>query len=512
MKLSDYLNTFTSAILTADKDRSFSLLDHLQKRYETRMLRKPHLVSLGGRGAEGEEQNFHQWISGLMNEGVEQVSFHWLGDPDSSLAPHLAAAFAGSGEPFLRVRTGKATRVYYLRTVFSPAHEMTFPQLKALIDALPQSNILWDRVIELINEGNQLNGRPVVSKENLAGYMESPEGKDVFEFHCANILSEVQVECDVHDIPFSVPEELSMLLYKPEFYFPEIESHSVYLYPLREVTGKELLDLVNAQPFADRIWSRCGKAFSEHPLPDIPAMQAEQWPSFIEHYSGDATSLAHAVCNIICSYCESRDLKRIIPAHLKDAFGPGELEEKRIHARSKSDRWGLQPNSRPWQMYFYEETGITDMPAVTAPEKASVKLRASLAEIAAFATDIQSPFAEAFLLAEYLLSKDVPEGILDQQHRSLIEKDLRKNGFSEMAIENFNKAFQYTEDFSEFGWSPGKISGLLAVSLADVFGGMGSWNDVYLEEAQETHQKLSAKVFLHLKQYQTALLSSDGKN
>jgi 5-carboxymethyl-2-hydroxymuconate isomerase len=43
--------------------------------------------------------------------------------------------------------------------------------------------------------------------------------------------------------------------------------------------------------------------------------------------------------------------------------------------------------------------------------------------------------------------------------------------------------------------------------MADVFGGMGSWNDIDPGEDAETYQRLSAELFEVMKRYFAALLS-----
>jgi len=48
---------------------------------------------------------------------------------------------------------------------------------------------------------------------------------------------------------------------------------------------------------------------------------------------------------------------------------------------------------------------------------------------------------------------------------------------------------------------------LFSICNANVFGGMGSWNDQYIENKQETYERLSAKVFNAMKNYFVVLIS-----
>ena len=134
----------------------------------------------------------------------------------------------------------------------------------------------------------------------------------------------------------------------------------------------------------------------------------------------------------------------------------------------------------------------------------------TLKEISDFAKKIDSEYWEPFALAHYLLSNGAPAGNFDEAHLTLLKKDITKRGFSELAIENFEYAFLfYCENFKTMQRTD-KIYRLMAVSFCDVFGGMGSWNDIYVEgeEDNKLYQSLSAAAFLHVKQYYAAMLSA----
>jgi len=58
-------------------------------------------------------------------------------------------------------------------------------------------------------------------------------------------------------------------------------------------------------------------------------------------------------------------------------------------------------------------------------------------------------------------------------------------------------------------WDNTDIFAFFACSTADVFGGMGSWNDQYFEpaEEQDDYQRLSGALFDALKKYFVTLIS-----
>lgn len=64
--------------------------------------------------------------------------------------------------------------------------------------------------------------------------------------------------------------------------------------------------------------------------------------------------------------------------------------------------------------------------------------------------------------------------------------------------------------FEIFGWNEAKLRALLSFSIADVFGGMGSWNDERFskEEDKEEHERLSAELFQRLRRFYYSSLGS----
>ena len=192
---------------------------------------------------------------------------------------------------------------------------------------------------------------------------------------------------------------------------------------------------------------------------------------------------------------------------MKIVFGPDELDGKRARARSRlsDDQWYLQGIRQPWELYLF-----TPLPVPVQAENTDHGREAflgSLQQIIPFSQKIGSPFTETFLLSKFILSNTLPGGHFDEAHESNIVAALQQNGFSQYALETFRNTFSYIKDFHRLQWPAESILGLCALSLSNVFGGMGSWNDMDPGEDGEVYQRVSADLFEAIRKYFAELIS-----
>ncbi|MBX9853851.1 MAG: hypothetical protein K2X86_19075 [Cytophagaceae bacterium] len=510
MKRNDYLLALTSGFLSAPEDELNQLYSEFGKYYEFYELGKAGQVSLGGRDSNDQEAGFVQWINSLRKEKIKNVDFVYGTFSSGDLPNHIVSAFAGAQELLLQVTTSKGLKTFTLHTYFSPQSEMKPAQFIELIDAQTQKGKLWDRIIALLQESNEMNNRPAFEEKKIKEYLITREGEYVFDGMASQLMQEVQVECEVMKTPFIIPSALQSLFYKSEFDFGDSDREIVFFYATTELTASEVLLLINAQPFKEEIWEKCAEDLSVYPNPLIPVSTAGELKAFAEKMNVEtASNFSHTVCRIICGLCEEHHSKPVVPSSVKDKFGPDEQENARAQARSmlNSKQWFLTANQNPWELYFFELVSAATGEAPREIEEVKKDFRSVLQEIESFAVKIDSPFSEAFGLADYLLSDKVPSGNFDTAHLEAIKKDMLSKRFTDIALENFEARFSYCSEFKKFNWSSSRLFGLIAVSISDVFGGMGSWNDIYVESDPETYERLSAALFKNMKLYFAAMLS-----
>lgn len=504
MKRDDYILAITSGLLTVEVAAFDNAVNYFGQFYELQQPARPGFVSIAGADAQQSPVAFVEWIKAFRAEDVKEINFYWAFEQTHpSMPAHIEAAFAGSQSLQMCVVTAKQVSHWRLRTLMSSLYEMTAHQFAALMDAQQQKELLWRRVEEVVNESNRLNERRQIESEKMKEYLQG-EGRDVYNFLVSQMITEVQVECEVLEQPFLIPEGFEGLLYKSDFgsfFGPADDRIPVFLYPTGKVTKEELQQLVNAQPFAAEVWGELEKSLAEYPLANIPS---SGYPAALDSLDEAAVQeISHSVCRAIAERCGQHGAQPIIPAGLLHCIGPDELDGKRAQARSRlsgGNQYYLQSNQQPWELYLF--TQVTD-PGVSPAETSNVKPHfiSVLKQISALALKMQTPFAEAFSSAVFLSGNDLPEGDFNEEHENRIAAAMQEKGFSDQAVHVFRNHFSYMKDLHLLGWSSGKIFGLCAISMADVFGGMGSWNDLDPGDDGLEYQRLSADLFETMKRY-----------
>lgn len=504
MRRDDYIRAVASGLLTVPEDGFAGALAHFGQRFELSDLRKPGVVSLGGQRASGETLGFAEWIEGLRNEGVLRVSFSWSPASGNDILPdHIAAAFAGGVVQLMHVSTRTAWRSYALQPIRCPQHEITPGQFAVLINQQENPPLLWERVEQLVSEGNALNNRRPFPAGTVAAYLRGEdgfaEGMDVFDFMAADLFREVQIESAVAGITFKLPEDMKPLFYQSGFSFDDDDRDYVYLYPLRDVTASEVHALLEAQPFATEfVWHRAAVNLQEYPPAGIPEPMRMGWELSLDTLDGESLSrVVSAVCESIRSLCEEEGKRPVIPASLSLSFGPNAADaaRARIRSRIQSHQWYLQGTLNPWELYLFAFAGEEAEAEPSEVKSWAEAFRTVLDEAVVLARKIDSPYVEAFRLGSFVLSPDFPVGSFDAGHEAVVRDALRRDGFSENAQEVFMRSFWFGEEMHLLQWSVIRIQGLIALDVTDVFGGMGSWNDAGPEADAEDYQRITTGLF-----------------
>ncbi len=509
----DYIITLAKGILEAPAENVEELLTYFSAIFELKEIQKPGFVSLAAALDNGVEVSFTDWVKILREEKVKKCVVRSAAQESEKLPAHIAAAFAGTQEYLFEVITEKTTHCYVIKNSYSPSYAITTELFSELIHAQTNSESLWKLVAQLITESNELNGRKAVEVSEVHAYLNSREGKGEFNFLASKLSEEMQIECAVAGTPFIFPEHLKHLFYQSDFsFFADDQREIAFLYALKECSPEELMQLIYAQPFGDAIWLACEEDISTFPLPDLPELKAVDFEKAIKKQTKEtlnSNGLVRVVCSAIRKLSEANQVRPIIPEALKEVFGPNKEEYDKALVRGNSkDRWYLKSNETPWEVCYFESFPITTLTEQKNDlSKAKQEFVQALSEIVAFAEKIESPYEEAFRLASYFLTDAVPAGNYDQLHLKSISNDMEGKGFSERSIQVLTNNFLYLEEWNKMKFATETILGLFAVKNAHQFGGMGSWNDQYVEEDPQTYERVSAQTFSAMKNYFAAILS-----
>nr|HVZ32416.1 hypothetical protein [Polyangiaceae bacterium] len=170
---------------------------------------------------------------------------------------------------------------------------------------------------------------------------------------------------------------------------------------------------------------------------------------------------------------------------------------------------GLYPtmNPQPWTCYVWE---ATQNPVGSISEtSARATFRGALVEIEDFARSHESPFAEAFRLALFAL--ELETGVWDDRWEPTITSRLTVAGFSPTALEVLIRNAGPTSELALVGWPRDRLGTVLALGVADVFGGMGSWNDQGFDDYEE-YARVSGVLSESLRTTWEALLAPWGSH
>lgn len=459
------------------------------------------------------------WIHDLHSTKVTSVR---LGlEADSGPYPdYKMAGFAGGRPWTLEIIAERGSSQFLLGTTSSPEHAMTSAHLVQLVNQQQDPDFFWEVIEQEINQFHRCNGMPEIDECDLESFLASSEGEQNWKVIGDTLFRELQVEAHVYDEPFTVPDEMAALVNPVVPFFDDLDEQFIdlYTYDDDDVSGNDLLELVEAQDFAGVIWVRCANIHrliedlgEDVDFEQFPRLSAEEWPRHLQGIeAGDACHLCDGIIELIKDECTQRSVQPVIPEELDEVFGPDETERRRVYFRIRMQHdlgWQLARNPEPWLAYtFFRRPEEVDLCAPPRLAVAKLEFEAALTATEHFARRVESSFADSFRLA-LLLSQDTS---LDET-RGIDTVALRGKLAKQFPSEDtswIDALFLIVDGFSQFNWEAGKVRALAAISAADVFGAMGSWNDQSFEgEEDAVFEELSRRLYDAMNSYFSALLS-----
>jgi hypothetical protein len=251
-------------------------------------------------------------------------------------------------------------------------------------------------------------------------------------------------------------------------------------------------DWTTAQPDQDALWSLILLKVNETAsLNDRPGQSRETIVEFLHTDEGQAffdfnyDSLLRSVHDAL----RERGKAPVIPREHAQFFEPGQ---------------GLRlvENPQPYTLFLFVPVKVPDGSGV--PEAATSTrsdFLSALHEIEEFARSVDSPFFEAFRLAAWVLETET--AVLGREPAEDFAASPGREGFSGRALSVLTEeASLVAVDFRPLGWSEERLLSLLSCSIADVFGGMGSWNDLgFSGDEQGTYERLTERMYRALRDF-----------
>jgi hypothetical protein len=536
MKLDDLVLAWMTSLLGQERARWPELLTRLEtmlgEAWSLRRLAQPKTYSLGARLRDGRELPLADWLEELGTAGPLEARALDLGTlAPEGLPAHMAAAFANTQGLALELRARGIPSLYVLETVFSRRSLISPAQLVELALLQPHAERVLDAWAQVITESNELNGRPAVEASQVGRYLCSREGAEVLDFLGGDLMSALQStvrrEGSVENIPeayrpffhTSDPDDFDRRMLGPDRQHEFIPSEE-RLYLESEATAQDFVALVEAQPFAREIWERIARDLNQLLAEGDEPYTAESIAAKLRN-GGPEAHRELPTGNLTQEWqgcCRGHGVEPIIPETLRGrlrCLGPTLEERKRDRGiLLEREKLRLAPNTEGYQLYLFQELGeMPPLPGSPArPAEVREEFLGALREAESFAEQQGSPFFEAFKLARFVLESDGLRltGERTPERVDALVEGLKAAGFSERAGEVFGRKVSAVSDFEPFHPSEEKLRGVLACSVADVFGGMGSWNDQGFDtaEAHERYERISGRLFSALREFTVAVLNA----
>ncbi len=494
----DFILMMTTGFLLAPESAKQKMLTDFEVPYELSVPRAPGRVSIGALGAVGPLP-FKKWIDIVRAGNLVSVSVVYVPYERPGLATHIAAAFAGVVSYILEAETGKGKQTWYLQAENSLRSSITAAQFADFVESQPDKAVLWNRLHFLINESNSLNNRPLVPRGGTRAWLKTPAGESVFDSLGDNLLSEMQIEAEIRGISIVFSPEWNTYFIPPgersPFYASGTGKEPVYFYLLRRVTADELKRIIAAQPFADKILPALRQLINKEPSHGLNGIDDAE--TLLQRGTNDQLqTLGSLVCQVIREYCEENELLPVLPPSLAAVFGPDETDQRRARARGHTEKFLLlKPAGNPWRYYQFIPLADVELPRQDQTrEDIDLGFRSSLDAIYRFAEKQRLSFyAGIFKLAALVVSPEVMERSFTAEN---ITGLIKEHGLPEELRQTLTDSIYYVSGMQSLEWPMPGCFGLLAVSLTNVFGGMGSWNDMSFEEDADMYNRVSADFFL----------------
>ncbi len=151
-------------------------------------------------------------------------------------------------------------------------------------------------------------------------------------------------------------------------------------------------------------------------------------------------------------------------------------------------------------IFAFKLVVVSQENSLVTPEYSIKNFRQALHDIADLAVKIDSPFNEAFSSSLSLLE-------CSQKRFSLMEL-VKECQTTDKGREIINRQSGPLKLFETLDADPVVLGQLLACEVADVFGGMGSWNDQHIPmEYQDEYSRISANFYSALEEFKTGLIT-----
>lgn len=367
-----------------------------------------------------------------------------------------------------------------------PGLSLTAALFLELIGAQDEPDFFWSGVLEHVNAYREEDGRRGIARRALRSYLLSQEGESDWQVLGQDIFHSVQVDALTVEQPFVIPDVF--LQHVEEMTPVSVELPFEVLldaYEDEDVNGAALLRLIEAQDFGDRLWQHAAnwellvetlddELGVEGALDDFPTVAAADWPRFLASLPDDEVSYVSAILlELVRLECERRGVQPRIPEDLAEIFGPDDDERRWLAFSERVGHdlgWTICEDDAPWTLHAVDgaDGSQVPMPTTIRVAQACQQFIGALTLAWDCARRVDSPVHAVLSDARRLAMLAADPSRLDP---AALPPGVDWQPDVAQLIQLFAAAF------APFEWGTDRLLRLVAVAVADVFGGTDSWDD-----------------------------------
>lgn len=517
-------------------EQTIRCLEEIYPQVDWKTPQKVDSYSVAGVLPSGETVGFLEWLTELRKSGAQkiQVRDEPFSETEAALPPHVAAAFENGVSSRVEILCGDRMRIYAPISLSSSGYSISGPELEALFDAQfpagPMRTSLWMRLLE--KDVTRCGGYFDATTEDQARDFT----RDIRSwFATSDLLKTAQYFCAEAGQSFQIPDHLRQHLHREnrselerkifaqqnpgreKEFVPDSEQ----IYFGRSITPGEYVEFIDAQGFKEgsaesqELWSRLQKLvfwvlrFGDKKLPE-PFFEGQNISDFRKAFLGlNEKTFADIpggnLSQLVQEFVRGQDRPLVVPDCLKETMRTNTQNRKSLV--SEDDLWRPNENPHPWQMLlhtFVSEKSALHWQQPIPHTKARQEFLVALKRAQVFAHKNNNSFEEAFRLTAWILESsqkwNSKQGFLNAK------QSLPAAGFSEKAQRALERRADLASVCEALRTSEEEARALYALSVGNVFGGMGSWSDQYFEgAAQEEDEQITSDLFSALRNFSSSI-------
>lgn len=427
--------------------------------------------------------DFNSWINKYKNINVLEV----IPFKDKEQIDHIA----------IKLHVDDTQKTYYLKYISSRYYEMTENDFIELLHAQAHSTSIKERIKKYLLETTlPEEDISIISSMNVEDYLKTNTGKSRLDFDLGNLILEIQKECKKSGSKFLIPQKFSNMFmcvdYEKEALANMSEEDKLKHVPFSEIfyldnsTSEDYKTLIDMQKCSEEIYQDIMKDFQSvctdfsdkfktiEDLKTIFSKEAEA--DFYNYPTGN-------IINVMILTCKRNKVEIIFPPSLGEKVQfPFKNSLNDPEYIPENERYLPINNKNAYTDLFFTEIDLSSFEMIpTATIEQAKKDFLSILEFCEnFAKRTGSFYVECFNSAKIFLThlennlKSDPQGTDDLLTFLKSEHFI---DFQAHSLQTLEQNIRSIDIFLKLRLSKKTITNILVLSITNVIGGMGAWND-----------------------------------